>query len=107
MRRQRSAMTLVEMVVCLAIIALCLIALVRGLGGLSLLDARDAQDAALVPAVEALLLELESAPPAEQSGMLDGGWRYETQLKDGAYVLMVRHDTWNEEHVFLIREGPS
>ena len=100
-------MTLVEMVVCLAIIALCLIALVRGLGGLSLLDARDAQDAALVPAVETLLVELESAPPAEQSGTLDGGWRYETQVSDGAYILTVRHENWSEEHVFLVREGTS
>ena len=30
---RRRAMTLIEMVVCLAIIALCLVALVRGVGG--------------------------------------------------------------------------
>lgn len=36
---RRRAMTLIEMVVCLAIIALCLVALVRGVGGLALLSA--------------------------------------------------------------------
>ena len=101
---RRRAMTLIEMVVCLAIIALCLVALVRGVGGLGLLSARDA---ALVPQVEALLAELEAAPPEERSGYLEGGWRYETVLQNDVYVLRVTHERWHETHVFLVREGPS
>lgn len=104
---RRRAMTLIEMVVCLAIIALCLVALVRGVGGLGFLSARDADDAALVPQVEALLAELEAAPPEERSGYLEGGWRYETVLQNDVYVLRVTHERWHETHVFLVREGPS
>ena len=100
---RRRAMTLIEMVVCLAIIALCLVALVRGVGGLGLLSARDA----LVPQVEALLAELEAAPPEERSGHLEGGWRYETVLQNDVYVLRVTHERWHETYVFLVREGPS
>lgn len=103
---RRSAMTFIEMLVCLAIIALCLVALVRGIGGLSLLAARDSDDAALVPQVEALLTKLESAPPEVTSGHLEGGWRYETWLQEDAYVLYVCHEIWQEEHIFLVREGP-
>lgn len=104
MMRQRRAMTLIEMVVCLAIAALCLTALVRGVGGLSLLDARDAEDAALVPAVEELLSELEGAPPQVRSGTLTDGWHYETRIEGDAYVLRVSHERWDEQHDFLIRE---
>lgn len=107
MMRQRRAMTLIEMVVCLAIVALCLVALARGIGGLSLLDARDAEDAALVPAVEELLSELEGAPPQVRSGSLTDGWRYETRIEGDAYVLRVSHERWDEQHDFLIREQSS
>lgn len=104
---KRQAMTLIEMVVCLAIVALCLVALVRGVGSLGLLSARDADDSMLVPQVEALLVELEAAPPQEKSGSLEGDWRYETELRDGVYLLHVTHERWQETHTFLVREGPS
>lgn len=100
------AMTLMEMLVCLVIVALCLVALVRGSGDLSLLAARDESDAALVPQVEALLYALEAAPPAAKSGSLEGGWRYETAFDGETYVLHVTHETWQETHDFIIREGP-
>lgn len=106
MMKQQRAMTLIEMVVCLAIIALCMLALVRGIGGLSLLEMRDAEDAALVPAVEALLSELEGEAPKSVSGRLADGWQYETVLAEDVYVLRITHEQWGETHDILIREGP-
>lgn len=103
---KRRAMTLIEMVVCLAIVAICLVALVRGIGGLSLLASRDADDTTLLPQVETLLTELEAAPPEEIAGSLAGGWRYETELNANDYILHVIHDTWQEQHDVLIRKGP-
>lgn len=103
---KRSGMTLIEMVVCLAIVGICLVALVRGVGSLSFLAARDHDDAVLLPQVEHLLATLEHAPSQEMSGTLEGGWRYETEIRDDAYILHVVHDTWSEQHDVLIREGP-
>ena len=100
-------MTLLEMVVCLAVVALCLVALVRSAGNLSLLAARDADDATLLAQVETLITELEAVPPKLENGAMEDGWRYETALNDGAYVLYVWHEDWQERHAFLLREKTS
>lgn len=102
---KRQAMTLLETLVALAIVALCFIAMVKGIAALGMLDARDAQDADLVPAVEALITELESSAPCERAGDLTGGWRYATQLGDH-YSLSLWHEQWGTQYEILLREGP-
>ena len=62
MKGRRSAMTLIEMIVCLAIVAICFAALVRGIGSMGLLAAQEEEDAALVAAIETRLSALEAAP---------------------------------------------
>ena len=106
MKGRRSAMTLIEMIVCLAIVAICFAALVRGIGSMGLLAAQEEEDAALVAAIETRLGALEAAPPEARSGRLTGGWYYETQFADGVYILHVYHVKRGEAHDFLIREGP-
>lgn len=106
MKRRKRAMTLLEMLVCLAIIAVCFVAMTRGIAGLGLFEQQEAEDAALVASVETLLSALEGAPPEAQRGSLDGGWRYETRHEGEAYVLHVYHPERDEAHDFLVREGP-
>ena len=106
MIKKRQAMTLIEMVICLAIIGICLVALVRVSGNVPLFAMRQGEDALLVEKVEALIIDFEAAPPAEKSGFLAGPWHYRTFMEGHHYVLEVWHEENGERHEFLLREGP-
>lgn len=106
MAKKRCAMTLMEMVICLAIIAVCLVALVRVSGNVPLFSMRQGEDALLVKKTEALIVTLEAAPPEEASGRLAGPWHYRTFIEGEHYVLEVWHEGNGEQHEFLLRKGP-
>lgn len=101
------AMTLVELVICMAILALCLVAMVRGLGHWQTMERRGDNDSALTSAIEAKLIALEDAEPQEESGTLIDGWRYAARIEDGRYVLEVREEGRETTYDFLIREEPT
>lgn len=106
MIKKRPAMTLIEMVICLAIIGICLVALVRVSGNVPFFAVRQGEDALLVEKVEALIVDLEAATPKETSGTLTGPWQYRSFMEGNHYVLEVWHEGNSERHKFLMREGP-
>lgn len=106
MIRKRQAMTLIEMVICLAIIALCMIALVRVGSNVTLFSVRQSEEAVLMERVENLIVTLENRPPEKTSGILEGAWRYRTYMTSQHYVLEVWRQKDGERHAFLLREGP-
>lgn len=101
-------LTLIEMVVALAVTALLLVAMVRAYGILAQLERRIQADEALLPAVQAKIEELESIPPEESEGSLTRGWRYQSTLKDGSYLLTVRRTDASAQYTFLLcAQNPS
>lgn len=95
-------LTLIEMVICLAVVAVLLTAAIRAYGLLAALERRVDADDALLPQTQALIAELEAAPPQESTGALDAGWRYETRLEDGHYILSVHRADGSARYTYLL-----
>ena len=105
--KQQPGMTLIEMIVCLAILAICMTAVVRSFGNFALLSAKDAEEEELTARTEQVLLELETEPFQETTGLLVGKWHYTTYENDGCYTLKVWHETQEKTYDFIIRGKPE
>jgi Tfp pilus assembly protein PilE len=95
-------LTLIEMVVALAVTALLLVAMIRAYGILAGLESRLEADEALLPATQAKIEELEAAPAEESEGSLARGWRYQTTIQDGRYILTVRRTDGSARYTYLL-----
>lgn len=105
MNKKRQAMTFIEMIICLTILSITLVALVKGYSNYVQLSAQEMTDEALVAKTEALLLELEGAPPQAKSGVLLEDWHYTTYLEETQYALKVWNEQQEKTYEFLIQRA--